>query len=258
MRWAAGIEYDGQGYAGWQHQDHALTVQQVVEQAFSKVADHPVGVVAAGRTDAGVHATAQVVHFESDARRGERAWWLGANANLPRDVSVQWVRAVPDAFHARFGARARTYRYLLLDRPARPALAHGRVTWHHAPLDAALMHTAAQALVGEHDFSAYRALACQAHSATRRVSALRVWRHAELIELEITANAFLHHMVRNIVGVLLEIGRGERPVAWAAEVLAGRERSRGGVTAPPQGLYLIDVAYPPEFDLPGGRPPLAL
>jgi tRNA pseudouridine38-40 synthase len=255
MRYAVGVEYDGSGYAGWQHQGHARTVQQVVEAAFARVADHPVAVVAAGRTDAGVHATGQVIHFESDAARSERAWLLGVNSNLPPDVSLAWLKPVPDAFHARFSALARGYRYVILNRATRSGLLRARATWIHAPLDAAAMHEAAQALLGEHDFSAYRAAACQSRTPMRRVDAVEVRRDGEFVTLEITANAFLHHMVRNVAGVLLEIGRGERPVAWAAEILAGRERAAAGVTAPPDGLYLADVAYPAEYGLPRGRPP---
>lgn len=255
MRLALGLEYDGRGYAGWQHQGHSRAVQTVVEAALARVADHPVRVTAAGRTDSGVHATLQVIHFDTEVTRSARGWMLGTNSNLPPDVSVQWVQPVDAGFDARRSALARTYRYLIDNRLARPALGHGRATWERRPLDAARMHEAAQALLGEHDFSAFRALSCQARSATRRVDVARVWREGELVQFEIRANAFLHHMVRNVVGSLLEIGAGEQAVGWLAALLAERDRGAAGATARPDGLYLIDVEYPPEFGLPRGRPP---
>jgi tRNA pseudouridine38-40 synthase len=255
MRLALGLEYDGRAYAGWQHQGHSRAVQTVVEEALAKVADHPLRVTAAGRTDSGVHATLQVIHFDTEVVRSARGWMLGTNSNLPPDVSVQWVVPVPDEFSARRSALARTYRYLIDNRLARPALSHGRATWERRPLDAARMHEAAQVLLGEHDFSAFRALSCQARSARRRIALLRVWREGELVLFEIRANAFLHHMVRNIAGSLLAIGAGEQPVAWLGELLAARDRAVAGATARPDGLYLTDVEYPAAFGLPRGRPP---
>jgi tRNA pseudouridine38-40 synthase len=258
MRLALGLEYDGRDYAGWQHQGHSRAVQTVVETALARVADHPVHITAAGRTDSGVHATLQVIHFDTEVARSPRGWMLGTNSNLPPDVAVQWVQPVAESFSARRSALARTYRYLIDNRLPRPALGHGRATWERRPLDAARMHAAAQALLGEHDFSAFRALSCQARSATRQVSVARVWREGDLVQFEIRANAFLHHMVRNLAGSLLDIGAGEQPEGWLAELLAERDRSVAGATARPDGLYLIDVEYPAEFGLPRGRPPLLL
>ena len=255
MRIALGIEYDGSAFKGWQLQRHAQdTVQGAVESALSAVADHAVRVVCAGRTDTGVHATGQVVHFDTDARREPHNWVLGANVNLPSSVAVQWALRVDDPFHARFSARSRIYRYLILNRPTRSSLLAGRATLERRPLDAGRMHTAGQALVGTHDFSSYRALGCQAKTPVRTVHALDVSRVGELIELRVHANAFLHHMIRNIAGVLIAIGRGEQAPEWAAQVLAWQDRTLGGVTAPPDGLYLERVEYPAEFAIPAPGP----
>jgi len=258
MRIAMGIEYDGSDFHGWQVQESGLrTVQEVLEQAVSRVADHPLIVHCAGRTDAGVHALGQVIHFETGACRPMRAWVLGCNVSLPPDVSVGWARPVEDDFHARFSATGRHYRYDILNRPTRSALQRSRALWSHRPLDEGRMQEAALDLVGTHDFSSYRALGCQAHSPVRTLHYLEVRRQGERIAIELGANAFLHHMVRNIVGVLMAIGRGERPPTWAREILELRDRTRGGVTAPPQGLYLSQVDYPAHFGLPqdggGGR-----
>lgn len=250
MRVACGVEYDGAGYSGWQAQPHASSVQAVVEKALSKVANHPVQLCCAGRTDAGVHATHQVVHFETTAGRREREWLLGSNANLPDDVTLTWVHGVDDDFHARFSAEARSYRYVILTREVPSALLRRRVTWVHERLDAERMQTGAGYLLGEHDFSSYRATACQARSPVRTVHRLDVSRQGDFIYLDIQANAFLHHMVRNIAGVLMAIGRGEQEPVWAQEILEHRDRARGGVTAPSGGLYLVGVQYPARFDLP--------
>ncbi|MGH8175959.1 MAG: tRNA pseudouridine(38-40) synthase TruA [Steroidobacter sp.] len=249
-RIALGLEYDGSAFSGWQSQAHARGVQSVVEAALSSVADHDVAVTAAGRTDAGVHAAMQVVHFDTHASRTERAWMLGANANLPVQVSALWAREMPEAFHARYSAIARRYRYIILNRGPRPALAARRVCWIRDPLDASLMHSAAQLFVGEHDFSSFRAAECQARTPLRNLHEIDVVRRDELVVLSVTANAFLHHMVRNIAGVLIAIGTGERPVEWAAEVLAARDRSKAGVTAQPGGLYLQGIRYAEALDLP--------
>lgn len=249
-RIALGIEYDGTGFFGWQRLAHGPNVQAEVEAALSFVADHAVAVTCAGRTDAGVHARCQVVHFDSESQRDERAWTLGANTRLPVGVSVLWAKPMPDDFHARFSARARRYRYTLLNRAIRPALDARYVSWERRPLDAEAMHRAAQALIGEHDFSAFRAISCQAAHARRCVLDISVFREGERVHVDIQANAFLHHMVRNIVGSLLEVGTGERSVEWMAEVLATRDRAQAGATAPAQGLTFIGPRYPAQWALP--------
>lgn len=250
MRYALGVEYDGTDFHGWQLQEGVRTVQGCLEQALSRVADHPVRVHCAGRTDAGVHAIGQVVHFETRARRSERSWILGATVNLPYDVSVNWARAVPDRFHARYSATGRHYRYLILTRLTRPAIRRNLAVWSHRALDVSRMHDAGQALLGEHDFSSYRAQQCQAKTPVRNITGLEVSRRGDQICIDVCADAFLHHMVRNIAGVLMTIGRGDKPVEWAREVLEHRDRSLGGVTAPAQGLYLVRVTYPDTYDLP--------
>ena len=258
MRIALGIEYDGRPYCGWQFQDHSPSIQAVVEQAIGNVAAHPVRVTCAGRTDTGVHAAEQVVHFDTEVVRDDKAWVRGTNANLPKSVSVLWVHTVSDAFHARFSAIRRRYRYVIFNRDVRPAYLAGRVAFCFRPLDVIRMQEAAQYLLGEHDFNAYRAVACQAKSPVRTVYRLDVTRRDELILIDIEANAFLHHMVRNIAGVLMAIGAGEYAPVWANEVLEGRDRSLGGVTAPPDGLYLMEVVYPEAFALPRLPPSSAL
>ena len=250
-RFAVGVEYDGSGFAGWQRQRHAVrTVQAIVEQALSQVAAEPLQLQCAGRTDTGVHATAQIAHFDSAAIRPLHAWLLGGNANLPDDVALRWVVPVSDHFHARFSALRRRYRYLILNQPTRSALQRQRVCWERQPLDLSAMQQAATHLLGEHDFSAYRAAGCQAKQPVRTIYHLQLWREGDMLLLEVEANAFLHHMVRNIAGVLLTIGRGEQPPAWAGTVLASRDRRAAGATAPPGGLYLTAVHYPAEFKLP--------
>jgi len=251
-RVALGIEYNGRGFNGWQAQKspHTKTVQQTLEQALSEVADHPVTLVCAGRTDAGVHATGQVVHFDHRHERTEGAWIRGGNALLPPEVSVRWAKQVPADFHARFSATARRYRYVIYNHAVKPAILNGQVTHHYQPLDAERMHAAGQLLLGEQDFSAYRGSACQSTTPMRHVSEISVRRQWHFVTLDIQANAFLLHMVRNIAGVLMEIGEGRKPVAWAGEVLAGRDRRQGGVTALPNGLYLVRVFYPAAFNLP--------
>lgn len=250
MRYALGVEYDGSGFYGWQTQRQEPTVQASLEAALARVADHPVRVACAGRTDTGVHATCQVAHFDTDARRSPRSWVLGANSNLPDAVSVLWMQPVPDDFHARFSALARSYRYVILNRWIRPALEADRVSWQRRPLDHGAMNEAARALLGEHDFSAFRSSGCSANHPVREVQAVSVGRQADRVHLDITANGFLYHMVRNIAGSLMEVGLGERPVSWVGELLAGRDRTRAGVTAPPAGLYFTGVRYPEHFGLP--------
>jgi tRNA pseudouridine38-40 synthase len=249
-RIALGLEYDGSAFAGWQTQQHARSVQSAVEASLSVVANEPIAAHAAGRTDAGVHAAIQVVHFDTTAQRTERGWTLGANTHLPESVCALWARVVPDTFHARYSALARTYHYVILNRMSRAALMHHRVCWVRYPLDHERMHAAAQALVGEHDFSSFRDAECQSRTPVRRVHSISVARVADVVTITVTANAFLHHMVRNIAGVLIAIGRGERAVEWCAEVLAARDRRRAGVNAPPSGLYLAGIRYPSELQLP--------
>jgi len=250
MRVAVGLEYDGSGFHGWQTQVGVATVQARVEQALSRVADRPVTLVAAGRTDRGVHATCQVAHFDTEVVREMRAWVFGGNVHLPPGVALLWARPVVEEFHARFRALSRRYRYLILNRPVRPGLGSTRLSWYYHPLDAECMARAGQSLVGEHDFSSYRAVGCQAKSPVRTIHSLEVSRRGQCVVIDVHANAFLHHMVRNIAGVLMAIGGGERPEQWAKEVLDYRDRTLGGVTAPPQGLYLVGVTYPAQYGLP--------
>ena len=249
-RVALGIEYDGSAYSGWQLQSHARSVQGELQRALSRIADHDVQLTAAGRTDAGVHALMQVAHFDTRASRPEQAWVRGGSTESAPDVTILWARPVPESFHARFDAISRSYLYRILNRPARPALERSRACWLRRPLDAGTMHAAAQVLVGERDFSAFRAAECQSSTPVRRLISIGVERRGEVVEISVRANAFLHHMVRNIAGTLLAIGTGDRPVAWVADVLAARDRTLAGVTAPPQGLYFAGVEYPPEFGLP--------
>ena len=255
MRIAAGVEYDGSAFCGWQYQDHAPSVQAVVERALGKVANEPLRVVCAGRTDSGVHAAGQVIHFDTTAERDEYSWIRGTNSNLPDSVRLLWTRQVDDSFHARFRAYRRYYRYVIFNRAVHPAYLHRRVSWEYRPLDETLMQQAAQHLLGEHDFSAYRALACQAKSPVRTLHQLDVQRRGQFVILDLAANAFLHHMVRNIAGVLMRIGAGEAEPNWARQVLEQRDRTLGGVTAPPDGLYFMQVDYPDDYVLP--RPPVA-
>lgn len=249
-RIALGVEYDGGAFSGWQAQTHANGIQSVVETALAFVANHPVAVTCAGRTDAGVHAVMQVVHFDTGARRSERGWVMGANTNLPDDVSVLWAREVRADFHARYAALARSYRYVILNRTPRPSLLRGRVCWVREPLDAERMHQAAQCLVGEHDFSSFRAAECQSSTPIRCLHRIQVTRRHEYVVIDVTANAFLHHMVRNIAGVLLAVGRGQQEPAWPAAVLQARDRCHEGMTAPAAGLYLFGVTYPALFSVP--------
>ena len=249
-RIAIGLEYDGRAYAGWQAQAGLTTVQGVAEAALASVADGPVSLTSAGRTDAGVHAVGQVAHFDTHAQRTMRGWTLGANTNLPADVSVHWAREVPESFNARFSAQSRTYRYLILNRGTRSALARGRATLIHHPLDERRMAQAAAYLPGEHDFSAFRAAECQSRTPVRRLEELAVERRGEWVVVRVTANAFLHHMVRNIVGLLIAVGRGKAEPVRAREVLESRDRTQGEATAPPDGLYLWRVHYGEAFALP--------
>jgi tRNA pseudouridine38-40 synthase len=250
LRIAIGIEYDGTAYNGWQRQRTGLGVQERLEQALGRVANEPVEVTCAGRTDAGVHASGQVAHFDTGAERSDRGWLLGANTHLPDDICVTFVKPVSDDFHARFSATARRYRYRILNRLVRSALYRRRAWWVHRHLDHRRMHDAAQALLGEHDFSAFRAAGCQASNPVREILDIRVVRDGDWVLLDVTANAFLQHMVRNIAGTLAAIGSGDEDSSWAARVLAGRDRTRAGMAAPPHGLTLVEVAYPDAFGIP--------
>ncbi len=249
-RFALGLEYDGGAFFGWQRQPGPVTVQAALEQALAAVAGEPVLVHAAGRTDRGVHASAQVVHFDTAARRPLSAWVRGVNAHLPGAVAVLWAHPVVESFHARFSATGRHYRYLLLDHGVRPGLARGRVGWHHAPLDHHAMAEAACCLLGTQDFSSFRAAECQATSPVREMRRAAVLRHGGLVEFQFSANGFLHHMVRNLVGSLIAVGAGRRPVTWMAEALAARDRAAAAPTFGPDGLYLSAIDYPTEFALP--------
>jgi tRNA pseudouridine38-40 synthase len=255
MRLALGIEYDGGGFNGWQRLTQPgdagpPTVQSALESALSTVADHPVLVTCAGRTDAGVHAACQVVHFDSAAARDPRGWMLGATSRLPEAVCVRWCAPVAGDFHARFSAVARRYRYRLLNRAVRPALGRQWLSWERRALDADAMHAAAQALLGENDFTSFRTVHCQAPHARRDLQRISVRRAGDVLEIDVQANAFLHHMVRNIVGSLVEVGAGARPQAWIGELLAARDRTLAGPTAPPQGLVFNGPLYPARFGLP--------
>ncbi len=252
MRHALGIEYDGTDFHGWQRLGETPSVQAAVEAALSFVAGHPVEVVCAGRTDSGVHARCQVVHFDSEVQRTAYAWTMGANSRLPAGVSVCWAQPVAADFNARFSARARRYRYRILNRRARPALEARFQGWERLPLDAVAMHESAQALLGENDFSAFRSSQCDAAHARRNLQHIAVTRVDDEIRIEVQANAFLHHMVRNLVGSLVLVGRGERPVEWMKELLDGRDRRRAGPTAVPQGLVFLGPRYPSDWGLPAG------
>ncbi|GIX27353.1 tRNA pseudouridine(38-40) synthase TruA [Pelomicrobium sp. G1] len=252
MRIALGLEYDGSRFCGWQSQADGCSVQDALERALGAIAGHPVRVVAAGRTDAGVHALAQVVHFDTRAARPESAWVRGTNTHLPASVAVLWARPVAEDFHARFSARERSYRYLLLNHPVRPGVASGRVGWFHQALDLERMREAARHLVGEHDFSAFRSSECQARTPVRTLSQLAIRREGSLLVFDFRANAFLHHMVRNILGCLVYVGKGAYPPEWLAQVLKGRDRALGAPTFPADGLYFSGVRYEPRWNLPAG------
>ncbi len=250
MRIAAIVEYDGSRFSGWQLQDDDRTVQGCVEEALSKVANESLRVTVAGRTDAGVHASGQVIHFDSDAERRDYEWLRGANSNLPDDVAILWAGQVDAAFHARFSATGRHYRYIILNRSVRPTYLAKRVTWEYRALDIVPMQRAAKTLIGTHDFTSFRAMQCQAKDPVKDLRRLEVSRNGEFVTIDAHANAFLHHMVRNIAGVLMSIGAGEQTSEWARDVLAARDRTVAGMTAPAHGLYLIALEYPEPFEIP--------
>ena len=250
MRYALGVEYSGHAFCGFQSQPSGCGVQDVLERAIGEIAGHAIRVTAAGRTDAGVHAVSQVIHFETEAQRPESAWTRGVNSHLPAAAAVLWARPVPDDFHARFAATARHYTYLLLARAERPALLAGYTGWYHLPLDAGAMNAAAAQLLGTHDFSAFRAAECQAKSPVKTLTRSIVTEQGPFIRFEFSANAFLHHMVRNIVGALVYVGAGRQTSSWPAELLAGRDRTRAAPTFAADGLYLAGATYDTRFDLP--------
>jgi tRNA pseudouridine38-40 synthase len=249
VRIVLGVEYDGSGYSGWQWQPERRSIQGELEKALSKVANQSVSVVCAGRTDAGVHALEQIVHFDVNVMRELSAWQMGGNTYLPDDIRIIWAKQIADEFHARYSAVARFYRYVILNRAVKSALMDKQVTWCYYPLDTERMYNSAQCLVGNHDFSSFRAQGCQSKSPFRIVHFIDVYRDDDKVVIEICANAFLHHMVRNIVGVLMAVGSGKQPIEWVSAVLAARKRELGGVTAPPDGLYLLSVYYPASYGI---------
>lgn len=254
MRIALGLEYDGTAFCGWQTQPSRCGVQDALEEALGRFADQPIEVTAAGRTDTGVHATAQVVHFDTDAKREMQGWVRGTNTFLPEAARVVWSTAVPDDFHARYSARARSYAYLLSNEPVAPAVMRGRVGWFHRPLDVARMQRAAASLLGEHDFTSFRDAECQAKSPVRTLQQADVRAVGSLVVFRFTANAFLHHMVRNMVGSLVYVGCGRQEPEWLGRLLELRDRTKAAPTFAAEGLYLTGVAYDPAFTLPAFRP----
>ncbi|MFK8080914.1 MAG: tRNA pseudouridine(38-40) synthase TruA [Granulosicoccus sp.] len=249
-RIALAVEYDGRGFCGWQRQPHCHSVQAELEHALGTIACQPITVYCAGRTDTGVHALAQVVHFETAVNRPLRAWSFGVNSHLDSRVAVHWAKPMPPHFHARFSACDRSYRYTLLNRATRPGYQAGTVGWERTQLDADRMHQAAQCILGEHDFSSFRSAECQANHAIRCLKKLDIRREKDRVVIEVQANGFLHNMVRILTGCLLAIGRGERPVSWMSELLVAKDRKLAGVTAPPNGLCFLQPSYPEEFGVP--------
>ena len=250
-RVALGVEYNGSAYQGWQAQKHTPdTVQTELETALSIIANQNVRVFCAGRTDSGVHAVNQVVHFDTENKRNERAWLEGTNTHLSSNVRVRWVKYINDEFHARFSAVARRYCYVIDNRPVRSALMSKQLSWQRRPLDVLLMQKGADYLIGEHNFTSYRHVHCQAKSPVKKIHYLNITRRGDLITIDIKATAFLHHMVRNIAGVLMTIGTGKQKPEWAKEILDACDRREGGETAPPFGLYLVDIDYPEVFSIP--------
>jgi tRNA pseudouridine38-40 synthase len=254
------VQYNGAAYHGWQYQnEHTATVQGKLESAFTQIAGgEVVKLICAGRTDAGVHASAQVVHFETDSERELKAWTEGANTLLPKDISVQWAAEVEGDFHARFSATSRRYRYFICNSKQRPVLGAQQLTWYRFPLYAEKMHSAAQMLLGEQDFQSFRGSGCQSKSSFRNVSEVSVSRKGEYVIVDIEANAFLLHMVRNIVGALLEVGQSLKPESWISEVLESKDRTQAGITAPANGLHLIKVSYPEQYQIPSYNEPVLL
>lgn len=254
MRWALGVSYQGSAYYGWQSQPSGHTVQDKLEQALARFAGMPIHTLCAGRTDAGVHALMQVVHFDCELTRADVAWIRGTNTYLPRDIAVQWARPVPDAFHARASAQARRYVYVLLQSAVRPSLEAGRVGWTFRPLAGDAMRDAASRLLGEHDFSSFRAAQCQALSPVKHMQRIAIAQHGHYWRFEFQANAFLHHMIRNIMGCLVQVGQGLRPPQWMDEVLAAKSRDAAAPTFAADGLYFAGPVYESHWGLPEQTP----
>ncbi|MFK8011759.1 MAG: tRNA pseudouridine(38-40) synthase TruA [Marinicellaceae bacterium] len=250
MRFACGIEYDGHGFLGFQIQVQEPTIQSCLEKALSKVANHDVRLTCSGRTDTGVSATAQVIHFDSDSKRTPYQWIMGVNSNLPRGISLLWIQEVGDDFHARFSAIQRSYRYIIYNRWIRPSIGRHALTWEMLPLDENKMHEASQYLLGEHDFNAFRSSACQSKTSVKTINSISVTREGNQVILDVAASGFLHHMIRNIVGTLIPIGRGEKPIKSVETILKSKDRTKAGVTAPPNGLSFNIVKYPEKYNLP--------
>ena len=254
-KYAACIEYDGTEYCGWQRLKASPSVQEEVEKALSSVANHQIELTCAGRTDSGVHGIGQIVHFESDAVRNEKAWRMGCNTNLPDNIALRWIQPIDDNFHARFSAQSRRYRYIIFNHKIRPAILHKKVCWYRDDLNEIHMQDAANRLLGENDFSSFRAAGCQAKHAMRELQEITVSREGKFVYVDIIANAFLHHMVRNIVGSLFEVGDGRRNSEWFSELLNVKDRTQAGITAPACGLYFVSVEYPVRFALPEAAEP---
>jgi tRNA pseudouridine38-40 synthase len=250
MRIALGLEYDGRAFCGWQSQRGGCGGQDALELALARMAGHPIRVAAAGRTDAGVHALSQVVHFDTEVTRPQSAWVRGVNAFLPASLRVQWAQTVDAEFHARFSAERRSYQYWLQVSPVAPAVLAGKVGWYHRKLDVDAMRAAAEMLLGEHDFSAFRAAECQAKSPTKTLYQADIRQHGDFILFEFCASAFLHHMVRNLVGSLVYVGNGNFPSAWMGDLLQQQDRTRAAPTFMPDGLYLTEVHYDQRWGLP--------
>lgn len=257
MRFALAVEYNGSDYCGWQRQPHCHSVQAELENALSKIADEPITVHCSGRTDTGVHAAAQIVHFDTTAIRPMRAWTFGVNSELKRSVSVHWAQPISEDFHARFKAVNRRYRYSLLNRPTRPGLFHAHLAWERTKLDVEKMQTAADLLIGTHDFSSFRSADCQAKHAVRELYELRVTKIGDVVSIDVCANGFLHNMVRIFTGCLLRVGRLEESVDWMQSLLTVRDRTRSGMTAPSHGLCFIQPEYPDHYGIPDFRSRIA-
>lgn len=252
MRYACGIEYDGHGFLGFQTQIQEPTIQNCLEKAIARVANHSVRLVCSGRTDTGVSATAQVIHFDTTVDRTEYQWIMGINTNLPKGISILWIKEVSDDFHARFSAMQRSYQYVIFNRWVRPAINRHSLTWEMLPLDEVKMNQAAQFLVGKHDFNAFRSSACQSKTPIKTINSISVNRQANKVIMDVAASGFLHHMIRNIIGTLIPIGRGENPVESMLDILNSKDRTKAGITAPPNGLSFNIVKYPKKFNLPEG------